>query len=559
MSPKTGMANLNPPGTFKHLDVRGLGGVLPFLVLLCACAPVALTSTSTPFPSATLPPAPSATADRFLDPGAPSWFDEAVLYEVYVRSFADSDGDGVGDLAGLEAKLDYLRDLGADVLWLMPIYPSPSDHGYDVTDLTSVNPDYGTLADLQSLVAAAHARGMKILLDFVPSHLSDEHPIFQDAYGTPGSPYSDWFVWTNDRHTTYAGFAGSRDLPRLNHYNPAVVQFLTDAARLWLDLDGDGILTDGVDGFRVDNATYPPTEFFTALRRAVKEANPDALLLGEAWLPDPADLSRYFTGQFDALFDFPMYQVLEGEPTFHADGLLAGRIPPVLLTRLLGEEVRRFPADAQPVRFLNNHDTDRIASEVGDDPARLRLAAAWLGALPGPVMLYYGEEIGMAGSKGGPPYYDNYRRAPMDWYAAEQGSGQTTWFRPEDRSNHPSDGVSVEEEDGDPKSLLGFYRWVLQIRSQHPAFRGREWAVVPVDSSGTGPWVLRRHGGGEDVMAIFNFSSEARTITIARADLRGPSFVDLISGVHVEVASGDGLVLALPPASASYLAPSAGP
>jgi glycosidase len=504
-------------------------------------------------------PAPSATADLFVDPGAPAWFDKAVLYEVYVRSFADSDGDGVGDLAGLETKLDYLEDLGADVLWLMPIYASPSDHGYDVTDLTHVNPDYGTLADLQSLVAAVHARGMKILLDFVPSHLSDEHPIFQDAFGNPGSPYSSWFAWTNDRHTTYAGFADSRDLPRLNHYDPAVVQFLTDAALFWLDLDGDGVLTDGVDGFRVDNATFPPTEFFAALRRAVKQFNPDALLLGEAWLSDPADLSRYFAGQFDALFDFPMYQILEGEPTFHGDGLLAGRIPPVLLTQLLGEEARRFPPHAQPVRFLNNHDTDRIASEVGSDPARLRLAAAWLGALPGPVMLYYGEEIGMAGSKGGPPDYDNYRRAPMDWYAAEQGSGQTTWFRPEDSSNRPADGVSVEEEDRDPNSLLNYYRRVLQIRRELPALQGLEWTIVPVDSSGTGVWVLRRQGGGEDVVMIFNFSAEARTITIAWDDLPGPSLVDLISGDSVEAASGDGLVLALPPAAAFYLAASEGP
>ncbi|HEY57953.1 MAG TPA: hypothetical protein G4O04_05390 [Anaerolineae bacterium] len=154
----------------------------------------------------------------------------------------------------------------------MPIYPLPSVHGYDVTDFRAVNPDYGTLEDLQRLVQATHERGMRVILDFVPSHFSREHLFFRDAYGNPASPYSDWFVWTNDARTTYATFGGSPAMPRFNHYNLAVVDYLVQSALFWLNLDGD--ITNGVDGFRVDNVTFSPPAFLQALYAAVKQANP---------------------------------------------------------------------------------------------------------------------------------------------------------------------------------------------------------------------------------------------------------------------------------------------
>ena len=447
--------------------VKAVPGLLavPYILAACTQASPPLTQTVSPqisptlvntsaidllpdaSPTASAQPSPAATLIPYT---TPDWFDGDILYEIFVRSFADSDGDGIGDLNGIKERLDYLETLGVDTLWLMPVYPSPSVHGYDVSDYFAVNPQYGTLEDLQALVQAVHDREMKIILDFVPSHLSNQNPLFQDAYQNPGSQYSDWFVWTNDAHTTYAGFAGNEEMPRFNHYNPEVVAYLADAARFWLDLDSDGDLTDGVDGFRVDNITFPPQEFLVALRQEVKAVNPEALMLGEAWVHNPSDMSRFYPDQFDALFDFPLYELMQGNQDSNGDGLLAGKSFPVLITSLMEEQARRFPEEAIALRFFSNHDTNRIASELAGDPARLRLAAALLAGFPGPVMVYYGEEIGMPGQKGGPPDYDNYRREPMDWYAAEEGSGQASWFKPEDGWNQPSDGISVEEQDTVP-------------------------------------------------------------------------------------------------------------
>lgn len=547
---------------------RLIPGLIVAILVLTACAqaspspvatapeviaptPVAVLATKTA-PAPTAIPTPSATLIPYT---TPEWFNGNLLYEIYVRSFVDSDGDGIGDLNGVAQKLDYLESLGVDAIWLMPIYPSPSAHGYDVTDYFAVNPDYGTLDDLQALVAAAHKRGMRVILDFVPSHLSNQNPLFQEAFKNPASERSDWFVWTNDSHSTYAGFAGNQEMPRFNHYNPEVVDYLAQAARFWLDLDGDGDYTDGIDGFRVDNITFPPQEFLVALRQAVKAADPDALMLGEAWVHNPSDLSRFFTDQFDALFDFPLYELLQGNHDTNGDGLLAGRSFPVLLTTLFADQAKRFPPEALPLRFLSNHDTNRIATELGGDSARQRLAAALLASLPGPVLLYYGEEIGMPGQKGGAPYYDNYRREPMDWYAAEKGAGQTTWFMPEDRWNKPLDGISVEEQENDPDSLLNFYRKVMQLRRGTPALSGDEFTILELEVDKPGAWGMARIHGDEVILTLFNFSNDTVNVTIPQFPLQAGELVDLLSGANYPAGEqGQPYSLSLPPASAIWLA-----
>lgn len=487
---------------------------------------------------------------------SPDWFRSATLYLIYVRSFADSDGDGIGDLNGVAEKLDYLQSLSVDTLWLMPIYPSPSVHGYDVIDFMAVNPEYGTLEDLQSLVAAAHARSMRILLDFVPSHLSSQNTIFQDAYSHPDSPYNEWFVWTNDAHTTYASFADLKEMPRFNHFNPQVVDYLSETALYWLDLDGDGDYRDGIDGFRVDNATFPPQEFFYTLRARIKEVNPEALLLGETWVTNSSDLSRYFNNQFDALFDFPLYALLQGNQNFNGDGLLAGESSPTLLTVLLQDEARYFPEEGIPVRFANNHDTNRIATEVDGNMGRERLVPALIGFLHGVPVIYYGEEIGMFGQKGGPPAWDNYRREPMDWYAAETGPDHTTWFQPDDRSNQPADGISVEEQEDAPESLLNFYRHVYQLRRQYPAITQGELQVLDLQAEAAGPWGVLRKAGSDQLVGLFNFSDQQQTVTIKDFPFSSPQLIDLLTDQEYgTVEKGARFMIVLPAAGAVWLGP----
>jgi len=555
----------------RPLGVLGVVWLQAAIILLAACAQASPTPTQTPVSdirvSPTSGPTFTATAAPTVEPAltptpsttlipyvSPDWFEDDILYEIFVRSYADSDGNGVGDLKGITGRLDYIQSLGVDTLWLMPVYPSPSDHGYDVADYLDINPDYGSMKDFKELVAAVHARDMRIIIDFVPSHLSNQNPLFQNAYQNPDSEYSDWFVWLNDAHTSYAGFADNEEMPRFNHYNPEVVAYLSDAALHWLDLDSDGDYSDGVDGFRVDNITFPPREFLVALRQAIKQTNPDALLLGEAWVHNPSDMSQFFPDQFDALFDFPLYELMQGSQDTNGDGMLAGKGLPILITSLFEAEARSFPAEAIPLRFLSNHDTNRIANELRAEPARQRLAAQLVASLPGPVMLYYGEEIGMPGQKGGAPYYDNYRREPMDWYTQEDGPDQTSWFMQPDRWNKPADGISVEEQENQPDSLLNYYRTVLEIRHSTPALTHGDLSLLELEVSSPGGWGFVRSKDGQSLAAVYNFSANPIDVTIKEFPFTSEALKDLLSGrVYPGTASGEPYTLTLLPASAIWL------
>jgi glycosidase len=515
---------------------------------IAATATTAPTIASTLAPTATLA-APTPTTLPYT---TPDWFKTSVLYQIFVRSFYDSNGDGIGDLAGITQKLDYIQSLGANTIWLTPIFASPSYHGYDTTDYMAINPDFGTEQDLADLVGAVHARGMHIILDYVASHTSNQHPYFKDAYANPKSVYSSWYIWKDPKNLTYQSFFGEKTLPSINHGSAEANAYFIDVAKRWMDLNGDGDYTDGIDGWRCDYALGSPHGFWKQLRAALKPLNPNVLLLGEVWVEKPTGQVDYYPDQFDALFDFPLYAAMMGKQDKSGDGVLAGGSAVSIPIDDVEVERKIFPEGAIPVRFLSNHDVDRLATELDQDAAREQLAALLLATLDGTPMVYYGEELGMAGHKGGGPLYDEYRREPMDWFAgAGAGTGQTSWFKPL-KYTQPDDGVSVEEEDKVPGSLLEAYRRFFALRAANPALAEGDYRLLPVDPA-PGVWAFWRYTAGQQVAVLFNFKDKPATIALDLTTAPGPlaeNPTDLLTGAPLTL---DPSAVNLPAASALVL------
>ena len=451
---------------------------------------------------------------------------DGVCYEIFVRSFQDSDGDGVGDLNGLTRKLDYINDgnprstrsLGANCIWLMPIAASPSYHGYDVTNYYRVNPQYGTNADFKRLVAQAHRRGIRVLVDLVLNHASSEHPFFKAALRDTASPYRSWFrfsatkpdvtgpwgqqVWHKSplRDEWYYGVF-TAEMPDLNYENPAVRAEALKVGRFWLT-------EMGVDGFRLDAVPYLVEEGgalahtrgthgvlrdFAAEMRRIK---PGAFTIGEVWDSTGAVLP-YYPDQLDAYFAFePSDAMLEAVRT----GSAAKLLPPFLRMQTALPATRWSP-------FLRNHDMTRTVTALGGDVVAARLAAELLLTLPGFPFVYYGEEIGMGGDKPDPRL-----RTPMQW-APGRAAGFTTgeaWepLQPDSlRAN-----VAVQE--GDAASLLSRYRRLIHLRSSHRALGRGE--LVPLEASDPSVAAYLRRDGANVVLVVSNLGkAEASNVTIS--------------------------------------------
>jgi len=374
---------------------------------------------------------------------SPDFFDQAVVYEIFVRSFKDSDGDSIGDLNGVTQMLDYLNDgdsntsddLGVNAIWLMPICQSPSYHGYDITDYYTIEEDYGTTEDFFHLCREAHRRGIRIIFDLVVNHCSNEHPFFADALGNPASPYSDWFQFLDPEHLEYESFAGYRGMPELNFDSRPMRDYLLEMAKYWMDPNGDGDFSDGVDGYRCDVGKGPPHDWWKELRRELKQVRGDFLLLGEVW-DNVETIYGYFDDEYDMQFDYPTYYAILG---------LLDKEHKSALQTTLNDERERFPVQAQLLRFLNNHDNDRILSVVENNQQRNKLAALILLTLPGTPLIYYGEEVGMTGVN--PP--DEAIRTPMEW-------------------------KMVAEQRQDPKSLLNWYSHLIRLRGLNPVLAARD-------------------------------------------------------------------------------------
>jgi len=473
------------------------------------------------------PPPPDATGRTYA-----SWANGAVFYEVFVRSFRDSNGDGMGDLAGLISKLDYLNDgdpktdgdLGVDALWLMPIFVSPSYHGYDTVDYEHIEPDYGTDKDFTRLAREAHKRGMHIVVDLVLNHSSDKHPWFLESASSPKSKKRDYYTWSatdpgwpqpwnpsgkswhEKNGSFYYGVFWS-GMPDLNYRSPAVRKQAQRIAKLWLDR--------GVDGFRLDATRHlfetgpgdgqsdaPETHvFLKEFAAALRKSHPKAVLIGENWTDTPV-IARYF-GDTAAVpggdelplnFDFPLAGRIIGAARQGEASVVAGKIAEMQAT---------YPPGATWVPFLTNHDMKRVASELGGDTGKLKSAAAVLLTLPGTPFLYYGEEVGL---RNGPGDEDESKRTPMPW-DAESGFTSGTPWRPYSPGRETA---NVAAEAGDPASLLSHYRRLIRARKASTALQRGRLELLTVE----GPVLAYRlTDGGERVVVAHNLSaSEASTV-----------------------------------------------
>lgn len=502
--------------------------LISIVLVVSACGLSAQKQTTpiskTPLPTAI--PLPTATPYDPMPQGSNgySWWNNVVFYEIFVRSFADSNGDGIGDLNGLTEKLDYLNDgdpsttsdLGINAIWLMPIFDSPSYHGYDVTDYYQINPEYGTLDDFHVFLKAAHRRGIRVILDFVVNHTSVEHPWFKDARSDISSPYRDWYIWS-DTNPKYLGPWGekvwhfnydnyyyygvfSSGMPDLNFKNPAVTDEIYKIASYWMD-------DAGIDGFRVDGARHliedgqvqvntPETyQWFEDFYKFYKQDHPNFFTVGEVWDSNFAAAKYVKNNAFDLVFDFEL-----------SDSIIAG------LNNANGKKIRNaldFNTNLYPplqkANFLTNHDMNRIMNALLEDPQKAKMAAFLLLTAPGVPFIYYGEEIGMLGSKP-----DENIRRPMQWDTSEYAGFST--FLPWESLNSNSPDWNVQVENDNPDSLLSFYRTMIQIRNQKDALRTGDYLSLDTSSNDLVAYI--RRGEGEDILLVLNASNSVQKIAI---------------------------------------------
>ncbi|WTK92056.1 maltose alpha-D-glucosyltransferase [Kribbella sp. NBC_01510] len=518
----------------------------------------------------------------------PLWFKRAVFYEVLVRSFKDSNADGIGDLQGLTEKLDYLEWLGVDCLWLPPFYPSPlRDGGYDISDYTGVMPEVGTIADFAAFMEAAHARGIRIIVDFVMNHTSDQHPWFQESRNNPDGPYGDFYVWsdtdeqysdariifvdTETSNWTWDPIRGQyfwhrfySNQPDLNFENPAVGDAMIEALKFWLDL--------GVDGFRLDAVPYlfetegtncenlPRThEFLKRVRKEVDANYTDRVLLCEAnqW---PADVVEYFGDRSSGgdecqmAFHFPVmpriFMGVRRESRFPISEILA-QTPEIPDTCQWGIFLRNH--DELTLEMVSDEERDYMWGEYAQDPRmkanigirrrlaplldndtnKMELFTAMLLSLPGSPILYYGDEIGMGdniwlGDRDGV-------RTPMQWSPDRNASFSTA--TPGKLSLpvimdpvYGYQAVNVEAEMENASSLLHWTRRMIQTRKQHPCFGMGTFT----DLGGSNPSVLSyvREFGDDVVLCVNNLSRFPQPIELDLRHWQGVEPIELLGGVH---------------------------
>lgn len=353
----------------------------------------------------------------------PDWFRDAIIYHIFVDRFATAADElplhdpGTltdyfgGTLRGITARLDYIAALGATMIWLSPVFESPTYHGYNPSSYEVVSAHYGGNAALHELIAAAHARGLRVMLDFVANHTSDEHPAFREALADPTGPAGRWYFIDGTPPYGYHAYAHVKDMPELNTEEPEVRRYLSDAARSWLK-------ELGADALRLDFVSGPSHAFWTEFQEAIKEANPAAVTLGE--ITAVQHEVPVYAGRLDAYMDFPLCKLLR--QTFAQRAMPLATFLNTILDRQPGLSPEMLRAS-----LLDNHDMHRFLWLAENDTARLRLAAVCQLTLDGTPAIYYGTEVGVT-QRAGPYGQDSYAREPMRW-GAEQDADLLAWYR----------------------------------------------------------------------------------------------------------------------------------
>lgn len=457
----------------------------------------------------------------------------SATYSVFVRSFADSNGDGIGDLEGLRQHLPYFQSLGVEALWLSPIHPSPSYHKYDVTDHYGIHPEYGDIPTFKALVAAAHQAGIRIILDLVINHSSFQHPWFREALQGKNNPYREYYKWKpveepesqspdgpwhpvsklspeiksdpQDQEEWYLGVFW-HGMPDLNFAHPPVTEELYAITRFWL-------LEMKVDGFRLDAAKFifdeksseANIQWWAGFSQYLQQIKPDVMLIGEVW-DSPDYLAPYFRG-LPALFNFDLAGHI-------STCLKHGRDTPQLIRQLKGirEKYSKENPDFIDGIFLSNHDLPRIRSQLKGSIRKCKAAANLLFTLPGAPFIYYGEELGMLGEKP-----DEYIREPFPWQNNAQAP-MCTWLQP--RYSLPGKVSPYVFQQGQPNSLFHHYRRLIELRKTYPQLHEGELTEATLDIHKGNPRSLIaffRSQRSESLLVLHNISGRVLEVLIPEA------------------------------------------
>lgn len=488
--------------------------------------------------------------------------DYRTTYEIFVSSFCDSNGDGIGDLNGIREKLGYISDLGFDQLWLTPVHPSETYHKYDVDDYQAIDPSFGTMQDYEALIAESHARGVRVLMDLVLNHTSDTHPWFRAATDylrelppdwEPSVEYCPYFEYYNFSRTPQDGYVpleGTNwyyearfwsEMPDLNLNSQAVRTEIRDIVKFWLD--------KGVDGFRLDAVTSYATnnmqanvEFLRFVTETCKGIKPDCYLVGEGWT-DQRSIATLYTSGIDSLFDFP-----SAGPEGTISSVMGGRMSASDYVRsMVQAEATYQGANATSVNapFYTNHDMARSAGYYGQDAGSVTKMAYALSLLtPGDSFVYYGEEIGMEGSG-----KDENKRAPMYW--SDDAGAQGMCANPDGMDAVQMKFPSVEAQMEDDLSLLRWFTEVIRVRKAFPVIARGTTQMVDAVSDDAVAAFIRHDDHEQDVLVVMNLRDQTAVKDLS--PVAGNLSLAAVLGTNEESISYENGSLTLPACSIAVL------